>query len=767
MENEDAKYWLDKGNEFYDSGDLEEAVKCYAEATRLKPDYADAFNNWGNAIFNLANIKQDDDLFLESCEKYSEATRLNPDDASTFYNWGNAIYNLAKINRNESLFRESFEKYIEATRLNPDFALAFNNWGNAISELAKIKQDELLFRESFDKYAEATRLKPDYAFAFGNWGTAIYGLAEIKQDESLFRESIDKYTEATRLNPDYAGAFHNLGNAICELAKIKQDESLFRESINKYTQAIDINNELVDAYYGRSVVYNLLEKYSDKFSDRNACLYWSIKQKKTDYTRGLLNTFEEYPQNILTIYEGLGLDTTPLLFNDYYLSATSKISDFKQLIAFFEISIRDPWMLLSVKAILNYYLGGPVSSFLIFDEQLDDDKHALTSRELYYYAKAADDINVEKVAILEDAIDQLEAKEKDSTDLYYLGHLYLMAKDEAQAKSCFRQSDDFIFSKIMLCYLEGKDSIEQNIIAELQSLNLQGEIKSERDEELYGFEIKDLSQFRDYFHVSECKEALSELDIFLPSYEPLLWKAFQLSDTAKISIDGQLRKFTCDELKAKVLEQWKHQMKDSSEEEKNEKMDVLLKYITIIRKHENEGDDKVEKVFSDIEKDATSIGKSNKHLSNYEEIMYLCIKTPALTAKDYLSFLLYYFIDEKITAEETFHLLLYLKHKMDDTFYPDYKNLKEQVVGILPDMIDDRFLKLIKIGYALYHTLYGNTEEKSESVLAFGKYQLNPDEYTRFKENCWRLILMEYNVLGEEKFYKQYELRIVETSVPC
>jgi len=291
-------------------------------------------------------------------------------------------------------------------------------------------------------------------------------------------------------------------------------------------------------------------------------------------------------------------------------------------------------------------------------------------------------------------------------------------------------------------------------------LNLQGEIKSERDEELYGFEIKDLSQFQGYFHISECKEAISELDIFLPSYEPLFWKAFQLSDAAKNSIDEQLRKFTGDELKVKVLEQWEFQMKNSSDEKKNEKMDVLLKYIEIIRKYENEGDDKVEKIFRGIEKDATRKGKGDKYQSNYEEIMYLCIKTPTLTVKDYLSFLLYYFIDKKITAEETFHLLLYLKHKMDDTFYPDYKNLKEQVVGILPDVIDERFLKLIKIGYALYRTLYGNTDEKSESVMSIDKYRFNPDEYTRFKENCWRLILMEYNILGEEKFIKQYELQI-------
>ena len=73
---------------------LEAAIAKLEQATRLKPDLAEAFSNWGNALSALAKTKpaeQADPLFALSFEKYSEATRLKPDFANAFSNWGAAL----------------------------------------------------------------------------------------------------------------------------------------------------------------------------------------------------------------------------------------------------------------------------------------------------------------------------------------------------------------------------------------------------------------------------------------------------------------------------------------------------------------------------------------------------------------------------------------------------------------------------------------------------------------------------------------------------
>jgi tetratricopeptide (TPR) repeat protein len=191
MAKRDADDLIEKGTGLYNSGNLEEAVKCYAEAARLEPDNVAALINWGDVLSDLAKIKQDESLFRESFEKYAKTAQIQPNDARAFNNWGIALYDLAKMRDSESLFKESFEKYAKAAQIQPDDADVFYNWGIALSDLAKIRKDEILFGESFEKYAKAVKIQPDYAFAFCNWGIALCDLAKIIGDESLLRKAAE------------------------------------------------------------------------------------------------------------------------------------------------------------------------------------------------------------------------------------------------------------------------------------------------------------------------------------------------------------------------------------------------------------------------------------------------------------------------------------------------------------------------------------------------------------------------------------------------
>ena len=40
------------GSAFQGKGDLEKAIECFNKALEIEPDYADAFNNIGNALKN-------------------------------------------------------------------------------------------------------------------------------------------------------------------------------------------------------------------------------------------------------------------------------------------------------------------------------------------------------------------------------------------------------------------------------------------------------------------------------------------------------------------------------------------------------------------------------------------------------------------------------------------------------------------------------------------------------------------------------------------
>lgn len=75
-----AQEWFEKGVK---SADLDEKIHCYTEAIRIKPDYAEPYNNRG-----IARKKKGD---LDGAIKdYTEAIRIKPDHANAYWGRGNA-----------------------------------------------------------------------------------------------------------------------------------------------------------------------------------------------------------------------------------------------------------------------------------------------------------------------------------------------------------------------------------------------------------------------------------------------------------------------------------------------------------------------------------------------------------------------------------------------------------------------------------------------------------------------------------------------------
>jgi hypothetical protein len=73
-----AQQWFERG---FAAVDIDEQLRFYSEAIRLKPDFASAFNNRGVAL-------RDKDDLEGALQDYSEALRLKPDFALAFNNRG-------------------------------------------------------------------------------------------------------------------------------------------------------------------------------------------------------------------------------------------------------------------------------------------------------------------------------------------------------------------------------------------------------------------------------------------------------------------------------------------------------------------------------------------------------------------------------------------------------------------------------------------------------------------------------------------------------
>jgi len=131
--------------------DPQKALEYLNEAIKLKPDYAEAYNNRGNVYGDLGQHQQ-------AIEDYNEAIRLKPDYAMAYNNRGVDYRDLGQNQR-------AIEDYNEAIRLNPNDAMPYNNRGVTYRDLGQNQQ-------AIEDYNEAIRLKPDYVMAYSNRGDA-------------------------------------------------------------------------------------------------------------------------------------------------------------------------------------------------------------------------------------------------------------------------------------------------------------------------------------------------------------------------------------------------------------------------------------------------------------------------------------------------------------------------------------------------------------------------------------------------------------------
>ncbi|MFN8463912.1 MAG: tetratricopeptide repeat protein [Caldilineaceae bacterium] len=211
---------------------LNQAVENYSKAIDLESDYADAFNNRGNAY--AAQGERD-----EAIADYSKAIELDQNNAAAYYNRGNAY--AAKGKQEEAI--ADYGKVIE---LDPQYALIYIDRGIAYAAQNKLE-------EAIADYSKAVALEPQYAYAYFSRGFA-YAM------QNKLDEAIADYGKAIELDPQYADAYISRGNAYA--AQGRQDEA-----IAGYDKAIELDPQYADAYISRGIVYAAQNKLDEAIAD--------------------------------------------------------------------------------------------------------------------------------------------------------------------------------------------------------------------------------------------------------------------------------------------------------------------------------------------------------------------------------------------------------------------------------------------------------------------------------------------------------------------
>jgi tetratricopeptide (TPR) repeat protein len=142
-EKQDPNVLKDRGDNLFEKGQYDEALKAYDEATNIQPSDSYAWSKKGKTL----NVLNKDD---EALKAYDRAIEINPHDSNLWYN---KIYILNGLGRyNDEV--EAYDKIIEINSQNPQACAA--GWfgkGQALDKLGK-------YDEELQAYKKAIEISP-------------------------------------------------------------------------------------------------------------------------------------------------------------------------------------------------------------------------------------------------------------------------------------------------------------------------------------------------------------------------------------------------------------------------------------------------------------------------------------------------------------------------------------------------------------------------------------------------------------------------------
>ena len=223
-----AEAYLNWGCILNELGKYEKAMEKFKIATKIKPNFVEAYSNWGYSLNMLGRYE-------EAIEKLEKAVEIKPNYSDAYLNWGVSLNGLHK-------YEDAIEKNKISIEIEPNYADSYLNWGCNLNELGK-------YEEAIEMFKIAIKLKPNFVEAYSNWASVLNIL-------DRYEEAIEKLEKAVEIKPDYANAYFNWGFSLIQLTK-------YKEAIEKFKIAIDLKPGYINSYLNWGICLTQLGKTNE------------------------------------------------------------------------------------------------------------------------------------------------------------------------------------------------------------------------------------------------------------------------------------------------------------------------------------------------------------------------------------------------------------------------------------------------------------------------------------------------------------------------
>jgi tetratricopeptide (TPR) repeat protein len=257
-----------RGNEFLDRGDFEQAADCYRQAIAIAPDDLNAHINLGFALSELQR-------HTEAQAVLRRALELDPQSVD-------ALYMLATMAQGAGNWADAVERFDQVLAIKPDFEMAYRGLSLALSRQGRIERAREVIRQGIEHFPRAA----DFHFFLGN----------LHAQKHELEEAIRCYGQAAALAPDYAEAHFNLAGAL-------QLEQRLEPALASYRNAIAARPDYAEALFECGNLLTRLKRYEEALASYDALLTFQPGRADVQCNRGRALQGLERHEEALAAYD--------------------------------------------------------------------------------------------------------------------------------------------------------------------------------------------------------------------------------------------------------------------------------------------------------------------------------------------------------------------------------------------------------------------------------------------------------------------------------
>lgn len=256
--------WYYLGKLSGEAHDFYSSVEKYRQALEQGESQSPGFwDDYGNAVTELALLLGRFELFVEVITFYRNAVKLSPDYFDGWYHLACNYLRIYQCTREEACFNLANECFARTAELKPDHAGVWLHWGVLYSTSGKHKQEIEHLHISCEKLARANECEANNPQVLSRWGEAQTLAGSITERLDLLHEAEDKITRSLELCSEDPDSWYIYGAALNELGRYFEDERYYEQAIEKFKYGLTLNINHPLLWYGLSLSHFAIGELRD------------------------------------------------------------------------------------------------------------------------------------------------------------------------------------------------------------------------------------------------------------------------------------------------------------------------------------------------------------------------------------------------------------------------------------------------------------------------------------------------------------------------